>query len=282
MWIVLIIVLILIYIAKSLKYALYVHPTVHNEPNPPNSLWIGQIHAICSRTLIDLSSAETCIIHFHGNAGCASHRANYVFEMDNVQQQSIFRNMNVPVFIFDYRGFGCSPTPKGGITPETMCEDGVAVAAHLKRAYPGIKQWIYYGESIGTSVASYVASQQPPAALFLQAPFYNIASLVADMIGVSCVESIVSLVVGDDFNTAEYLESYKGPVIIAHSPTDEIIPFINGRRLSIHSHLYNPNTHFIEISGSHNIPVFSEEFLKRLAGAVAATATATATATIEA
>lgn len=267
MWTIIILIFVIIYVIKQFRYALYVHPTTHSESNLPNSLWIGQIHVVCSRPLIDLSNASAGIIHFHGNAGCVSHRASYVFEMDASNQEGIYQNMHIPTFIFDYRGFGCSPTPKGGITPETMCEDGIAVAAHLCRAYPNIKHWIYYGESIGTSVASYVASQLPPVALFLQSPFYNIASLVADIVGFPGIETIVSLIVGSDFNTAEYLENYKGPVIIAHSPADEIIPFINARRLGMHSHLYNPHTQFIEIRGCHNTPIFPEEFLKLLATA---------------
>lgn len=251
--------LCLIIIVRSIRHLFYVFPTINRGPEPENSMWIGQIHAVASRNL-DISSTDTCIIHFHGNAGCLTHRANYVFELDNTIQQGIFRHMNVPVFIFDYRGFGCSPTPKSGITPETMCEDGVAVATHLQRTYPHIKNWIYYGESIGTSVAAYTASQLSPKAMILQSPFYNIASLVADMVRIPFLRHFVELCVGDDFNTAGYLQNYKGHVFICHSPTDEVIPFINARRLSAFSHLHNTNTHFIEIQGGHNYPIFPDEF----------------------
>ena len=120
------IILVLLMFVRNYRHLFYVHPTPHIGGLPENSFWVGQIHAIASRR--EMEGADTCIIYFHGNSGTADAVSKHAFQMDTSQ--------GVPVVVFDYRGFGCSPTPAGGITPATMCDDAAAFVTHMKHLPP--------------------------------------------------------------------------------------------------------------------------------------------------
>jgi fermentation-respiration switch protein FrsA (DUF1100 family) len=52
-----------------------------------------------------------------------------------------------------------------------------------------------------------------------------------------------------EYNALEYLKSVTCPVLIVHSPTDEIIPYKHGRAL--YDEAKDPK-HFLELRGGHN------------------------------
>jgi fermentation-respiration switch protein FrsA (DUF1100 family) len=51
------------------------------------------------------------------------------------------------------------------------------------------------------------------------------------------------------YDTREYLRTVTAPVLIAHSPEDEIVPFEHGRALFAAA---NPPKQFLELAGGHN------------------------------
>ena len=51
------------------------------------------------------------------------------------------------------------------------------------------------------------------------------------------------------YNNLANLEKIRVPVLIAHSPADEIIPYAHGQRL--HAAAHEPKS-FLELSGGHN------------------------------
>jgi len=51
------------------------------------------------------------------------------------------------------------------------------------------------------------------------------------------------------YDTREYLRSVSAPVLIAHSPEDDIIPFEHGRALFAAA---NSPKQFLELAGGHN------------------------------
>jgi hypothetical protein len=52
-----------------------------------------------------------------------------------------------------------------------------------------------------------------------------------------------------DYNTREYLQSVTCPVMVAHSPQDDIVPFEHGRAL--YQAAPGPKQ-FLELQGGHN------------------------------
>jgi len=110
-------------------------------------------------------SGSPLILFCHGNAGNISHR---------IENLRLFRRLGVSVFIFDYRGYGRSagrPSEKG-----TYSDGRGALAWLAGRGWePG--RMIFFGRSLGASIAVQLALESPPAGLVLESPFPSIAAM---------------------------------------------------------------------------------------------------------
>src|SRR5262245_30411094 len=100
------------------------------------------------------------IVVFNGNAGNRAYRAPLAASL---------RRRGLSVLLFDYRGYGDSP---GRPTQQGLEADARAVRAYVtRRADVRADRVVYFGESLGSAVATILAAQHPPAALVLRSPF---------------------------------------------------------------------------------------------------------------
>ncbi|WP_432822889.1 alpha/beta hydrolase [Trichloromonas sp.] len=105
------------------------------------------------------------VLFCHGNAGNISHR------LDNLR---LLHRLGVSVFIFDYRGYGKSA---GKASEEGTYSDARGARAWLQaRGWPP-ERIVYFGRSLGASVALQLAVEHPPAGLVLETPFTSIAAM---------------------------------------------------------------------------------------------------------
>lgn len=174
------------------------------------------------------------LLLFHGNAGNISHRADTV---------SIFHQLGLNVFIFDYRGYGNSqgkPTEKG------LYKDAKAAWQYLTKTR-GIDKAniIVFGRSLGGVVAAHLASRVQPVGLILESVFSSAGEMAREIMPVMSLLVYMRF----DFNAAEYVKSVKSPVLVLHSPDDEIIPFSLGEK--VYAAANNPKT-FVHLKGDHN------------------------------
>lgn len=142
-----------------------------------------------------------------------------------------------------YRGYSGStgkPSEKG------LLIDGLAAYDWLKAQ--GIKDSgiVIHGHSLGTGVATYVATQRPAKALILEAPFTAASDVAAERYPYIPV----GLLMKDKFLSRERIRDVHMPVLIAHGDRDSVIPFAEGERLY---QLANEPKVFIRMRGSeHN------------------------------
>ncbi|MDH4099281.1 MAG: alpha/beta hydrolase [Nitrospirota bacterium] len=174
------------------------------------------------------------LLFFHGNAGNISHR------LDSLR---IFNKLDLSVLIFDYRGYGRSG---GSPSEEGTYKDAEAAWRYLaeQRHIPAEKM-VYFGRSLGSSIAAWLAVRHPPRALIVESGFTSVPDLAAELYPFLPVRSLSRF----DYPTAEYLRNVECPVMVVHSSDDEIIPFDHGRRL--HDAARRPKQ-FLEIKGGHN------------------------------
>ncbi len=142
-----------------------------------------------------------------------------------------------------YRGYSGStgtPSEKG------LLIDGLAAYDWLKAKGFRDSDIVIHGHSLGTGVATYVATQRPARALILEAPF-----TAASDVGAERYPLIpVSLLMKDKFLSRERIKNVHMPVLIAHGDRDSVIPFKEGERLFA---LANEPKVFIRMHGSeHN------------------------------
>lgn len=174
------------------------------------------------------------ILFMHGNAGNISHR------LDSLQ---IFNHLGFSTFIIDYRGYGQS---EGKITEEGTYLDAEAAWQYLTETR-GIdpREIIVFGRSLGGAIASNLASKKQPGGLILESVFTSVPDMAAKLYPVFPVRLLCRYT----YDTNAAIQSVSSPVLIVHSPDDEIIPFENG--LELFSSAKEPKT-FLKIRGGHN------------------------------
>ena len=174
------------------------------------------------------------VLFLHGNAGNISHR------LDSVQ---MFHRLGFSTLIFDYRGYGSSG---GTPTEQGTYRDAEAAWRHLaeQRHTPSCRI-VLYGESMGGAVAAQLAVHQKPAALVIASSFTSVPDLAQHIYPYLPIRLLARI----HYDTCEYLRTITVPVLIAHSPEDEIVPFEHGHALFAAA---NPPKQFLELAGGHN------------------------------
>jgi fermentation-respiration switch protein FrsA (DUF1100 family) len=159
---------------------------------------------------------EFTVIVFNGNAGNRAFRAGLA---------NGFSRANLAVLLFDYRGFGGnsgSPT-ESGLTLDARAARDYVVA----RAGDDRPRLVYFGESLGTAVATDLALEHPPAALVLRSPFTSLT----DVGRVHYPGLPVDWLLRDRYATIERIARVKAPLLVIGGDQDRIVPIDQTRRL---------------------------------------------------
>lgn len=174
------------------------------------------------------------LLFFHGNAGNISHR------LDSLR---IFHELGLSVLIFDYRGYGQS---EGRPSEQGTYLDAEAAWRHLtvdRGIHPG--NIVLFGRSLGGAVAAHQAAMDTPAGLILESVFTSVPDLAASYYRFIPVRLLSRF----RYDTLAAVRMASCPVLIIHSPNDDIISYENGQRL--YEAAEEPKT-FLAIRGSHN------------------------------
>ena len=174
------------------------------------------------------------LLFFHGNAGNISHR------LDSLE---IFFNLGLSTFIIDYRGYGRS---QGSISEQGTYLDAEAALKYLTetRNFSPHKV-VVLGRSLGGAIAADVASRHSLGALVLESAFTSVPDMATKLYPIFPVRLLSRF----QYNTKKSLLAVSSPVLIIHSPDDEIIPFENGQQL--YNSARKPKE-FLQIRGGHN------------------------------
>lgn len=178
--------------------------------------------------------ARASVLILHGNAGNISHR------LDSI---AMFHRLGYSVLIFDYRGYGRST---GQPSEAGLYRDAQTAWDHLVRQRglpPG--RIILFGESLGGAVAAWLAAREHPGALVLSSVFTSVPELAADLYPWLPARWLAR----PRYDTRAALAEITCPVLIAHSPEDEIIPFRHGQALFTAA--AEPKI-FLPLAGGHN------------------------------
>lgn len=174
------------------------------------------------------------VLFLHGNAGNISHR------LDSV---AMLHRLGYGTLIFDYRGYGNSggkPTEQGSYRDAEAAWQYLTVQRHIPSCHI-----VLFGESIGGAVAAWLAAREKPAALVISSGFTSVPDLGQQLYPFLPVRLLARI----RYDTRDSLRAVTAPVLIAHSPGDDIIPFEHGRALYAAA---NPPKQFLELAGGHN------------------------------
>lgn len=120
------------------------------------------------------------------------------------------------VYLVAYRGYGAST---GEPSEAALVPDALAVFDEVQRRHPG-QPIAMIGRSLGSGIASQVASRRPVERLALITPFDS-------MIGAAKAHYPlfpVNWLLDERYESAKALHTFREPVLIVHGGRDEVVP----------------------------------------------------------
>jgi len=173
------------------------------------------------------------VLYFHGNQDNVEHYA---------ANAPMFTRNGYDVWMVDYPGFGKST---GKLEEEVLYQQALQVYKLARSQYQP-QQIIVYGRSMGTAVATQLASIRDCKRLILETPYYSFTSLADRYLWMYPTSRIIKY----KMPTYEYISNVTAPITIFHGTNDGIIPLENARRLQP---LLKQEDEFVLVAGgSHN------------------------------
>ena len=199
--------------------------------------------------LFKAKKSKGLLFYIHGNADNLRYWGGFA---------PFFVNLEYDVLMFDFRGFGKSD---GKINGERLLQRDTKRLYNIMLNEYDASNIIIYGFSLGTGIASRLASNQPCASLILEAPYYNFVQLInyhKSYLPATWISKY-------SFRTNKYLKNVAVPVYIFHGTEDRKVPFYLGKKLKD----ANPEINFFKVEGAtHNemqeMPLFQDEMKKIL------------------
>ena len=183
--------------ADSTRIAAWVIPAAAPAPADSTGIWL----LVC-----------------HGNYG------NIGFG-DRPRFYAMTRDLGVNLLAFDYRGFGeseGSPSERGVYADARAAYDWLR---EVRRVPP--ERIVIFGHSLGSGVATELASRVPSAGLIVEGAFTSVPDRGQELYPVMPVRIVASY----RFANIEKVPTLAIPKLFLHSPTDDIIPYAHGERL---------------------------------------------------
>ncbi|WP_454780468.1 alpha/beta hydrolase [Legionella sp. WA2022007384] len=179
------------------------------------------------------------IVYLHGNAGHIGYR------MPLVRQ---FLSQGFGVLLLEYRGYGGNP---GKPTESGLYKDARAAMQFLQRQ--GIKgnNIVLYGESLGTGVATQMATEFPVCALVLQSPYTSLTALARYHY------SWIPMPMIDKYDSLSRIQKIHVPILMLHGKLDGVVPYNQGLTLF---HQANQPKEWIEFSDKGHQNLWNDQF----------------------
>lgn len=174
------------------------------------------------------------LVYFHGNGGNVSH-------LLPMARQWVTDGFDV--LLVEYDGYGARPGQPDEATTYRNADTAWRFLTG-PRGRPAHRV-VLWGHSLGGGVASELASRVDPGLLVLDSTFTSAVDRGAEVYPFLPVRWLMR----NRYDTLGRLDGLRCPVLVAHSRTDEVIPFAHGERLFAAA---REPKRFIGLHGGHN------------------------------
>lgn len=163
--------------------------------------------------------SEPLVVFFHGNAGHAFHRLNWMASV-------IPENWNG--FMFDYRGYGLSD---GQPSEQGLYQDA-GTALQYARDRLDHDRIIYHARSLGVPVAAHTMTRFCPNGIVFESGFPSAASMAKSILPLPGISTLLSV----EFNTLSFVNQLPEPCqsvpkFAIHGRDDRVVPLALGQQL---------------------------------------------------
>jgi len=210
--------------AARLAYRVLLYPAPADPPleSPPGaSLLVLQaadgatVHAL---QFPPSAEAATTLVLFHGNGETIG---------AGVDLAAGLQRRGLGVVLVEYRGYGASKA-SGPPSEAGIYADAAAVLASLSAQGVPRERVALMGISLGTGVASEMASRGLGASLVLVSPYTSITEMAQRTVRILPA----ALVCPDKFDTLGKAGGIRVPTLVIHGDRDEVIPVAMGRAVA--------------------------------------------------
>ena len=217
----------------------FTHPFEEVFLKPAENASINALH-------FKTENPKGVILYFHGNAGDLSRWGNVA---------EFFVDKGYDMFIMDYRTYGKS---KGKLSEQALYNDAQYCYDYLLKQYSE-NDITLYGRSLGTGLATFLASKHNPKRLILETPYYSILDVAKHRFPIFPVSALLKY----KFPSNEYIVDVRCPIAIFHGTADKVVPFSSAKKLK--SVAPASLTTFTTIKGGgHNDLMEFEEYRKAI------------------
>ena len=189
--------------------------------------------------------AKGLVFFLHGNGGSLQ---------DWLTSTELYRRTGFDLFIIDYRGYGKST---GRIESEAQLHADVRTAWQaIAPEYAG-KKVVLYGRSLGTGLATKLATEVHADLLVLVSPYSSLRDLAREH-----YSWVPGAVLRYPMRTDEWLPKVGIPVLMLHGERDDVIGVEHSERLRA----LKPTAELVRLRDvSHNDVHLSREYVETLA-----------------
>lgn len=154
------------------------------------------------------------ILYFHGNAGDLS-RWGTITEY--------FVEKQYDVLVMDYRTYGKST---GVLSEQALYDDAQFCYDYIKDRYAE-NDISLYGRSLGSGIATYLASKNKPKQLILETPYYSITDVAQSRFPMFPVEKLLKY----KLPSFQYVQKVSCSITIFHGTDDLVVPYKSAKKL---------------------------------------------------
>lgn len=184
--------------------------------------------------------AAATVIFFQGNAGNLSHRISTV---------EMLRSLGASALLVSYRGYAQSD---GEPSEKNVYEDARTAYDWLRARNISADQIVIFGRSLGGAVAVDLATHVPCRSLIVESSFTSALDLGQG----SFPYFPIRLMLRYRFDSLHKIGGVPCPVLITHSPDDDMIPYNMGRKLFAAA---PEPKRFYKLQGRHNAREYQQD-----------------------
>jgi fermentation-respiration switch protein FrsA (DUF1100 family) len=182
----------------------------------------------------DSNMQPPVVLFCHGNAGNISHR---------LETADFILSLGADILLFDYRGYGQSD---GSPSEANVYSDAEACYNWLLEQ-KGVKpeDIVLFGRSLGGAVVIELAQRVTCRGLIIESSFTSAEEMGKRIFPFLPTKYLLRY----EFDSIGKIGSVTCPVLVTHSPDDEIVPFDMGKKLFASA---NEPRRFVPLRGGHN------------------------------
>ena len=194
---------------------------------------------------VPLQDHRGVVLYTHGNAGNISDRLHVIGRL---------RSFGFSVLAYDYGGYGHST----GTPSEARCYADIHAMWNYLTADRAVapKAILLYGRSLGGGATAELATSVTPGAIILESTFLSVGDVARE----NPLFRPFLWILRHPFKTKDKVAAFSAPLLILHSPHDEVIPFHHGQELFERA---SAPKYFVEIQGGHNLGFEASETVYR-------------------